>query len=552
MESEQKNRGFLDRFSISAKIVVGVLAFGVVAVIATTLLISRAIETAMLNQFEVSQTEITKLTATNAAGALRWKKTAAVADAFKGIVNDDRNPARAIVATDAKGAMVAEHSSALMDASKLLEVVKSKLPLEAGAHAKFFDGNNNLIVVSAAGISKKGQPYGFLAIAWRTDSLFAVIAERRWTMALMLGAAILVMAGGVVFLFQRLITKPLARISSRITALSEGDTESDVPYAYKADEIGQIAAAVYELRGREIERLRLEAEKRAEDENQRGRQREIEQMTAAFRGSVSELVTVIEGQMNDMRSTASDLSQVASMTTEQARTVNDASDRASASVQAVSTAAEELTASIQEIGSQVERTAQVVGTTDRQARNAADKMSRLSAASDKIGEVITLIRDIAEKTNLLALNATIESARAGEVGRGFAVVASEVKMLATQTATATSEIAAQIEQIQSETQSTEADILDVVKTMGDISELSAAIAASMEQQSAATNEISQSISGAASSALEVSETIGQVADAAADSERASCEVNSVSDDVDQKIASLRSNVDEFSAKIAAA
>jgi len=551
MKKTQSKPGFLDRISISTKIVVGVLTFGVVAVIATTLLIGQAVKTAMLGQFESAHVEITKLVASNAAGALRWKKAEAVAEAYKGIVEAKAAPARAIVATDAKGAKVDGHSTETMKADTLAEVVAGLLPMEAGASRVLTDDNGDLVVVASAGKDKKGEPYGFLAIAWRTDELHSIIADRQLETALMLGGAFIVLAVGVVFLFRFFVSGPLNLISARIVSLSEGDTEADIPFETKQDEIGKIASSVAVFRRREIKRIELEAQKRAEDEQRLKRQQTVDDLTSAFRGSVAELVAVVESQMDDMRSTASDLSQVASMTTDQARTVNEASDRASTSVQAVSSAAEELTASIREIGGQVGRTAEVVAEADRQAREAAAKMNRLSSASDKIGEVVTLIRDIAEKTNLLALNATIESARAGEVGKGFAVVASEVKSLATQTAQATNEIASQIEHIQSETQSTEGDIQAIVKTMADISELSSAIAASMDQQSSATDEISQSISGAAQSAREVSETIGRVAESAANAEQASGQVNTVSDEVDRKITSLRSNVEEFSARIAA-
>src|SRR3546814_15338718 len=84
-----------------------------------------------------------------------------------------------------------------------------------------------------------------------------------------------------------------------------------------------------------------------------------------------------------------------------------------------------------------------------EAERGDSRIQALAATAQQIGDVITLIQDIAEQTNLLALNATIEAARAGEAGKGFAVVASEVKSLASQTARAAEEIRSQIEEIQS-------------------------------------------------------------------------------------------------------
>ena len=86
-----------------------------------------------------------------------------------------------------------------------------------------------------------------------------------------------------------------------------------------------------------------------------------------------------------------------------------------------------------------------------QARTTNDRVSELSKAASRIGDVVELINTIAGQTNLLALNATIEAARAGDAGKGFAVVASEVKSLAGQTAKATDEISQQIGQIQAAT-----------------------------------------------------------------------------------------------------
>jgi methyl-accepting chemotaxis protein len=173
-------------------------------------------------------------------------------------------------------------------------------------------------------------------------------------------------------------------------------------------------------------------------------------------------------------------------------------------------------------------------------------VSSLSQASNKIGEVLTLIQAIASQTNLLALNATIEAARAGEAGKGFAVVASEVKNLASQTARATEDIAAQISAVQRDSVETSSAIQAIGKTIEEVNEISTSIAAAMEQQSASTSEISRNAAQAAAGTREVAETMVQVTGAAAG------EVLQAAGDLARRSESLQSEVGRFLGAIKAA
>ena len=147
------------------------------------------------------------------------------------------------------------------------------------------------------------------------------------------------------------------------------------------------------------------------------------------------------------------------------------------------------------------------------AHQASGTVAQLGESSTEIGNVIGLITSIAEQTNLLALNATIEAARAGEAGRGFAVVASEVKSLATQTSKATDEISGQIAGVQSSTASAVAVIEGISQTIARINEISAAIAASVEEQSSVTQSMSQNMQVAARGVTEISASVGEIASA---------------------------------------
>jgi methyl-accepting chemotaxis protein len=231
--------------------------------------------------------------------------------------------------------------------------------------------------------------------------------------------------------------------------------------------------------------------------------------------------------------------------------VAGATELASANVQTVAAAAEELTSSIQEIGRQVHRSAEISGNAVNEADDAQEKVSSLAAMVGRIGEVVTLINDIAAQTNLLALNATIEAARAGEAGKGFAVVAGEVKNLANQTAKATDEIGQQIASVQQQTERVVHAISAIVGIITEVGEITSGIASAVEEQSAATQEIARSVEQAAAGTAEVSINVSGVQDAAGRSGAAADEVQGASHAMSEGAERLKSTIDTFLADIRA-
>src|SRR5262249_27252409 len=170
-----------------------------------------------------------------------------------------------------------------------------------------------------------------------------------------------------------------------------------------------------------------------------------------FESMIGEIVNTVSSASSQLESSADSLSATAQRSKELATAVSAASEEASANVQSVASSTEEMASSITEISRQVQESARIAGEAVGQARATTGRVSELSKAATRIGDVVELINTIAGQTNLLALNATIEAARAGDAGRGFAVVASEVKALAEQTAKATGEIGQQITGIQAAT-----------------------------------------------------------------------------------------------------
>ncbi len=198
------------------------------------------------------------------------------------------------------------------------------------------------------------------------------------------------------------------------------------------------------------------------------------------------------------------MSDAARQTEAEAKAANAASQSAGSNVNSVAGATEELVASAGEIGRQTERSSEIAGRAAARASETDKQIQGLADAAQKVGDVVKLITDIAEQTNLLALNATIEAARAGEAGKGFAVVASEVKDLANQTAHATEEIAQQVAAIQGETKTAVVAIQGISSIVGEINQIASAIAAAIEQQGSAMREIARNVEGASSGTQSVS------------------------------------------------
>jgi hypothetical protein len=194
--------------------------------------------------------------------------------------------------------------------------------------------------------------------------------------------------------------------------------------------------------------------------------------------------------------------------------VSAASEQVSRNVASVATASEEMQASIREISKNANDSARVAKNAVSVAQSTNETMKKLGQSSQEIGNVIKVITSIAQQTNLLALNATIEAARAGEAGKGFAVVANEVKELAKQTARATEDISRKINTIQTDTRGAVEAIGSISGVIDQINDISATIAAAVEEQSATTNEMTRNASEAATGAADISANIVAVAQAA--------------------------------------
>ena len=348
------------------------------------------------------------------------------------------------------------------------------------------------------------------------------------------------------------LTKALKDITGIVGRLAEGQLVEEIDHIERSDEIGQLARAA--LVFRDHEEARREARGREEEEAQSkiARQEKMDSLIAEFRPSVQALLAEVTGSMDEMRSTAGLLTELSDVTAQKAGGASDASENAAGNVHVVAAAAEQLSSSISEISQQLARLTEVVSRAMGTTRTTSDNISGLDTAAQKIGEVVTLIQDIAEKTNLLALNATIEAARAGEMGKGFAVVASEVKALANQTARATEDIAAQVSAIQHATVEAVEGIQGISAVMEEVDTYAATIAAAIEQQGSATSEISRNVGEAASGTKAVVGNVGDIGDAVEESTQAAQQMRNATNSVASRAQALGASVEAFLDEVAAA
>jgi methyl-accepting chemotaxis protein len=351
----------------------------------------------------------------------------------------------------------------------------------------------------------------------------------------------------------RRITGPLRQMTTTMNTLARGRLDAEVTGLGRHDEVGEMAKAVEVFKSNAVARQALEVEaKEAEARAVARRKADMIKMANDFEGAVGEIVETVSSASTELEASASTLTATAVRAQELATMVAAASEEASTNVQSVASATEEMTSSVNEISRQVQDSARMAGEAVDQARKTNDRVSDLSKAAARIGDVVELINTIAGQTNLLALNATIEAARAGEAGRGFAVVASEVKALAEQTAKATGEIGQQISGIQAATQESVNAIHEISGTIEKLSEISSTIAAAVEEQGAATQEISRNVQQAAHGTQQVSSNIADVQRGASETGSASSQVLSAAQSLSGDSNRLKLEVGRFLNSVRAA
>ncbi|MBO6826553.1 MAG: nitrate- and nitrite sensing domain-containing protein [Sneathiella sp.] len=386
---------------------------------------------------------------------------------------------------------------------------------------------------------------------------------------------------GAVFLILRSLSKPLNDIRRSLEAVSSGDVAADIPYQDLPNELGKMAIATEKFRAslidgkaaeqaakeaeaaRQAEALKLEEQKKEaalqearhkeEEEQLRiARLEKLQALAGQFEADLANSVQGLTDSISSLDSAGSNLDQVTDQTSERASSVRNLANTTSANMQSVASAIEELSSSISEISRQVSESGTVTKAAVDETAGAEEAMKLLSSSSGAISDMLTMINDIAEQTNLLALNATIEAARAGEAGKGFAVVASEVKSLASQTAKATGEIEELIINMKGANAQMEEAVGRISSSIEKSSEIVADISSSIGEQTTVTQEISTNVQRVNSDTRSVTDNASLMDEDAQKGKQAVQTVHACSSEIQKQRETLVNLAQEFTEKLKSA
>ena len=437
--------------------------------------------------------------------------------------------------TDAKGVKLVQ---------SLIQIAKR--PTGAGFTTSMFPkGTGGPITPKLTLVQSVPEIGGFAGVGAYMDDLDADFYNRALLEGGLLAILLLLLAASG-YLIGRSISKPLSDLSNSIVQLAKGNLNIPLADACEHTELGDIARAVDVLRTNSVEQRDLQEKLNEAVKRERARQQEEVQK---FQATVTAVVATLSKQVDQLRGAAGTLSEAAETATFEAATAAHVSAGAADSSNAVAAATEELSCSIREISDQAHRTNAVVEAATHEAKRTNKDVASLASAAEEIGSIVAVIRGIADQTNLLALNATIEAARAGESGRGFAVVAAEVKELSAQTAKATDAIAEQIQAIQSSTSTAVSAIQSVAGKVAEIQSFTGAIAAAVEEQTAAAQEIASNVSLAAEGSQKAARSSGEVSQVAGQTKQQAASLSSVSLQLSDATSELSNALKDFVAAV---
>jgi methyl-accepting chemotaxis protein len=360
-------------------------------------------------------------------------------------------------------------------------------------------------------------------------------------------------AGGVAWfarqMIQEDIVRPLQSASASAVQLAEGNHDVDVENAHRQDEIGDIARALQTIKKAAYKFQKLQAQT---ETDRQGHFDTLRKLTEGFEKNVSEIVGSVASASSELQATATAMAACAEQSANQSSRVSMSLSEATAGVTAAAAASDEFAMSIGEISRQASTSAELARKASNAAVDADSTISELSESASQVGDIVEMISTIAQRTNLLALNASIEAARGGEAGRGFAVVATEVKELATQTGKATEQVAGQIRAMQETTNASVSALRKIAEQIKQLETTAVSIAAAVDQQSVAGQDLARSIDLAARSAEEVTSNLDQVRDTSLATGSAASQVLTSSTELERQASALKTQADDFLQHVRAA
>lgn len=356
----------------------------------------------------------------------------------------------------------------------------------------------------------------------------------------------------IVFTARKQIIKPISEITEAMNSLANGNLEIEAPVTEKGGELDALSQSLLTFKENAIQKKKFEESEKFQVLERQERSRKIEDITNEFAAQLSDSLVTLSSTAQELQASATQMGSMAMHTKNLTSEASNASTEASDSVNTIASATTELNATVEQIAEQMRKSSDIAGRAAKVGKETEDSVTGLKTAVSEINEVLALISAVSEQTNLLALNATIEAARAGEAGKGFAVVASEVKGLASQTAKATTDIEAKIENVSLVSEKVAESVNNVVRMVEDMYQLSQSVTISVEEQSAATSSIAESACIASSGTNAATENVIRLQESAEEAADASNALNFAAGEVAEKSSLLRKSADEFFAKIRSA
>ncbi|MCG8642773.1 MAG: bacteriohemerythrin [Desulfobacterales bacterium] len=349
----------------------------------------------------------------------------------------------------------------------------------------------------------------------------------------MVSVPALLFGGLIAFMLTRIIIRPIRMVVAALRDIAQG--EGDLTRRIEIDtrdEIGELAkwfnAFVIRL-NQIVVNIGVNSE--------------------TVTASSGELLSVSEQMAENSEDLSARSNSVATASEEMSSAMSSvaaASEQASINLETIAGAAEQMKLTLGGVAENCEKARSISDNAVVKVRTASERVGRLGTSARDIDKVTEVITDIAEQTNLLALNATIEAARAGKAGKGFAVVADEIKGLAGQTAAATLDIKDRVKGIQDSTDDTVKDVEQITEVISEVTDIVAAIAAAIEEQSASASEVAENIGQASSGISDVNENVSQSSQVSSEIAQDISMVNGVAVDMTSRSSQMKKSAEELS------